>query len=153
APYLMRPYRFLSDPRGVGKGKPHMVLAMHARGTDAETITRRTGCPKAAVRRYIEEYEAGKKESDLAVYLGKDVGTKEFCRLSGPWQRVYGAGSPAAPSRGCAAGARSVCALSALAGSSTVGAEIAPRPTSTTPTPAAAVPKARAASTGGTPQR
>ena len=88
--YLMRPYRFLAEPRQVRKGKPHMVLALHARGIDAETISRLTGCPKATVRRYIEDYEAGKREGDFTAYLGKNLGPKEFCRLAGTWQRVYG---------------------------------------------------------------
>ena len=29
--YLMRPYRFVGEPRKVAKGKPHMVLALYAR--------------------------------------------------------------------------------------------------------------------------
>jgi hypothetical protein len=88
--YLMRPYRFLSEPRLVRKGKRQMVLAMYARGDDVETIRRVTGCPAASIRRYVEEFEAGRRETDFGPYLGVEAGPREWCRMYGLWERVYG---------------------------------------------------------------
>ena len=88
--FLMRPYRFLTEPRTIRKGKRHMVLAMHARGGDVETIRRVTGCPAASIRRYIEDFEAGRQETDFGPYLGVETGPREWCRMYGLWQRVYG---------------------------------------------------------------
>jgi hypothetical protein len=88
--FVMAPYRFLSEPRKVGKGKPHMVLAMHARGDDQETIHRVTGCPKASIRRYVEDFEEGRRDRDFSAYFGVDAGPKDWCRLYGVWRRTYG---------------------------------------------------------------
>jgi hypothetical protein len=83
ARFLLRPYRFLTEPRRTAKGKPHMVLALHAAGTTAEEITRETGCPPATVRRYVADYEAGERETDLAPYHGREWTTADLCRLHG----------------------------------------------------------------------
>ncbi len=88
--YLMAPYRFLSEPRRIGKGKPHMVLALHVRGADIDTIQHLTGCPKASIRRYIKEFEIGREEGAFAPYFGVEIGPNDWCRLYGIWQRVYG---------------------------------------------------------------
>ena len=87
--YLMRPYRYVADPRRTAKGKVHMVLALYARGVPAEEITRQTGCPRAAVGRYITAYEEGRREADFGAHVGRDLSPADVCRLHGAWAAAF----------------------------------------------------------------
>src|SRR5262245_57733528 len=49
--YIMRPYRFLSEPRRISKGKIHMVLALHQQGKSVEQIRQETGGVKSSAER------------------------------------------------------------------------------------------------------
>jgi hypothetical protein len=89
--FVARPYRFLTEPRGISKGKVHLVLALHRRGETAESIAQLTGCPKKTVERYVKDFEAGKPVADFGGYVGKELGTVELCRLLGTWTAKYGA--------------------------------------------------------------
>jgi hypothetical protein len=93
--FLMRNYRFLSEPRRISKGKPHMVLALHALGTGVDQISLATGCPRGTVQRYVADYEAGTREPDFDAYFGVDLGTRELCHLYGAWQARWGSASRA----------------------------------------------------------
>ena len=93
----MRAYRYLADPRRTAKGKPHMVLALHARGVPPDEIQQQTGCPRAAVGRYIADFEAGRQQPDFGPYYGKDLSPKELCQLHGTWYANFG--SPQTPSQ------------------------------------------------------
>ena len=88
--YVMRPYRYVVEPTRISKGKPHLVLGLHQRGTDAETIQKLTGCPKKSVTQYIAEFEAGQSEADFSAYIGADVNTKTLCRMHGTWKKLKG---------------------------------------------------------------
>src|SRR5262249_18636471 len=79
--YLLRSYRFLTEPSRTAKGKIYLVLALHQEGKSVEEIQDLTGCPPATVRRYIDHFAEGKKEKDLSVFGGIDLGPKELCRL------------------------------------------------------------------------
>jgi hypothetical protein len=81
--FLMRPYRYLSQPRRTKKGKLHLVLALHAQGAGIDDIQRSTNCPRRVVQRYIAYFEGGRKEVDFTPYLGKDLGPAELCKLYG----------------------------------------------------------------------
>lgn len=81
--FLLRPYRFLTDPRQTAKGKPHMVLALLGRGESPERIRELTGAPLASIRRYAAEYEAGAAERDAAGYFGRELSTADLARLHG----------------------------------------------------------------------
>jgi hypothetical protein len=81
--FLLRPYRFLTEPRNTAKGKPHMVLALLARGESVERIREATGVPPASIRRYAADFEAGKRETDVSRYFGRELGTADLCTLSG----------------------------------------------------------------------
>jgi 3-methyladenine DNA glycosylase Mpg len=88
--YLLRPYRFLSEPRRITKGKLHLVLALHAAGKGPAEIREQTGCTKAALDRYTADYQAGLGESDFGPYFGIDLGPKELARLHGVSQAKFG---------------------------------------------------------------
>jgi hypothetical protein len=83
--YVMRPYRYLTEPRRTKKGKIHMVLALHARGESLDGIQRLTNCPRRTVERYLAAFEAGRKEADFTPYLGIDLGPAALCELYGAW--------------------------------------------------------------------
>jgi 3-methyladenine DNA glycosylase Mpg len=88
--FVMRPYRYLSQPRRTKKGKLHMVLALHAQGAGVEDIQRLTGCPKRTVERYAADFETGRKEADFMPYFGIDLGPAELCKLYGVWFANWG---------------------------------------------------------------
>ena len=59
-PYLTRPYRFLTEPAAIAKGKVQMVMALHRAGrVSRRRFGEATGCPQPTIATYIAEYEAG----------------------------------------------------------------------------------------------
>lgn len=88
--FVLRPYRYLTEPRRTAKGKLHLVLALHVRGVPPDEVHQLTGCPKASVRRYLDDFEAGRRESDFGPYYGKDLSPKALCRLHGTWHARWG---------------------------------------------------------------
>jgi hypothetical protein len=87
--FVMRPYRYLSQPGKTAKGRPHVVLALHAAGQDVAAIREMTGCPERSIRAYIADFEAGRQQTDFASYFGIDLGPREICRLAGTWHAVW----------------------------------------------------------------
>ncbi|MBA4186391.1 MAG: hypothetical protein C0467_00080 [Planctomycetaceae bacterium] len=81
--FVGRPYRFLTEPRAITKGKPHLVLALHRQGDPLDAITQLTGCPRKTVERYVKDFEDGKGIATFDGYIGKDLTTGELCRLLG----------------------------------------------------------------------
>lgn len=83
--FVMRSYRYLSDPQRTKKGKVHMVLSLHADGEDIEEICRRTNCPRRTVERYVADFESGRADGEFTPYFGIDLGPREWCKLYGVW--------------------------------------------------------------------
>jgi len=81
--YFTRPYRFLSKPADVAKGKVQMVLGLHRTGRAPDEIRRITGCPTRTIRAYIAEYETGLVAGQFEDYFGKELVPKDLCRLHG----------------------------------------------------------------------
>ncbi|HTU23088.1 MAG TPA: hypothetical protein VMG10_33945 [Gemmataceae bacterium] len=88
--FVMRPYRYLSQPRRTKKGKLHLVLALYAQGADIEEIQRVTGCPRRTLERYTADFETGRKQADFTPYFGIDLGPAALCRLYGVWFANWG---------------------------------------------------------------
>lgn len=88
--YVMRPYRFLTEPRRIGKGKPQLVCALHPGGLDAAGIHGLTGTPRKTVERYVSDFEAGKREASFDPYFGADLGPAGVCKLLGTWAAKCG---------------------------------------------------------------
>ncbi|HTU93345.1 MAG TPA: hypothetical protein VMF69_24910 [Gemmataceae bacterium] len=88
--FVMLPYRYLTEPSRIKKGKLHVVLALHAQGIDIEGINRLTNCPRRIVERYIADFERGRKEADFTPYFGIDLGPAELCKLYGVWFAHWG---------------------------------------------------------------
>ena len=81
AAFLARPYRFLSEPARIKKGRAHTVIGLHREGVAVADIARRTGSSLAQVQRYVAEYEAGAAQDPRD--LGRDPSVDETCRLFG----------------------------------------------------------------------
>ncbi len=81
AGFLARPYRFLSEPARIKKGRAHTVIGLHREGVAVADIARRTGSSLAQVQRYVAEYEAGAAQDPRD--LGRDPSVDETCRLFG----------------------------------------------------------------------
>lgn len=81
--YLLRPYRYLTEPRRLRKGKLHLVMALHLCGTSPEDIRTLSGCNRSALKRYLVEYEHGLGETCLDPYVGMELRPRELARLYG----------------------------------------------------------------------
>lgn len=88
--FIMRRYRYLSEPKRIKKGKQYLVLGMHVEGRSAEVIAATTGTPKGSVAKYIADFEAGRKSTDFTPYFGAELGPKELCQLHGTWAAAHG---------------------------------------------------------------
>ncbi|HUR55955.1 MAG TPA: hypothetical protein VMZ71_17600 [Gemmataceae bacterium] len=88
--FVMRPYRYLTQPRGISKGKVHLVIALHQRGETTHAIHLLTGCPKKTIERYVADFAAGKAIAAFDGYIGKDLGTADLCKLHGTWSVAHG---------------------------------------------------------------
>lgn len=88
--FVARPYRYLTEPKGISKGKVHLVLALHQAGESTESIHQITGCPRKTVERYVADFAAGKLAEGFDSYIGKDLGTAELCKLFGTWSVKHG---------------------------------------------------------------
>lgn len=81
ARYLARPYRFLSEPASIKKGRPHLIIGMHRDGRSADEIAELTGSSRSTVTRTIADYESGKSHQP-AEFTGDPSGAA-LCRLLG----------------------------------------------------------------------
>jgi len=88
--FVLRPYRYLTEPKRIKKGKLNLILALHVQGMTAAEIQKITGSPAGTVARYIQEFEKGRREADFTPYIGIDLGPVELCRLHGVWHALEG---------------------------------------------------------------
>jgi hypothetical protein len=86
--FLTRPYRFLTEPARIPKGKAHMVMALHRKGESPEAIRDRVGTPLRTIQVYVSEYEAGRRGGSFEEFFGKEIGPKDLCRLHGMADRL-----------------------------------------------------------------
>jgi hypothetical protein len=80
--YLARPYRFLTEPARIRKGKPHLITALHQQGRSPAEIAALTGTRRAVVEGYLAAFEAGKARP-IAEFGGDVSTTDELCQLLG----------------------------------------------------------------------
>ncbi|OJT21418.1 hypothetical protein BO221_26720 [Archangium sp. Cb G35] len=83
--FLSRPYRFLTEPVRIKKGRLHVAVALHAQGHPVEEVARLTGSTVSQVRRYIAQYEAGRGRAPAE--FARDLSTDETCQLLGACAR------------------------------------------------------------------
>jgi hypothetical protein len=88
--YVGRRYRFLTEPRRIGPGRPQLVAALHADGRSAAEIRARTGIAAGVVGRYAAAFDEGRGEHNFDRYVGAELTALDRCRLLGTWAAVYG---------------------------------------------------------------
>lgn len=86
--FLLRPDRFLTDPRGVAKGRVHTIIALHEAGMTPATIRAATG--STAVERYLARYEAGRRAPSFDRFVGADLRAADYAELHGIWTVRFG---------------------------------------------------------------
>ncbi|MFO0796889.1 MAG: hypothetical protein U0804_05390 [Gemmataceae bacterium] len=88
--YVGRRYRFLTEPRRIGPGRPQLVAALHADGSSAAEIRALTGIAAGVVGRYAAAFDEGRAGRDLGRFVGANPTALDRCRLLGAWAAVYG---------------------------------------------------------------
>lgn len=83
--FVALPYRFLSEPQAITKGKPHLVLNLHRRGETPDSIHAITGVQRKTIERYIKHFDAGRTVTGFDAYIGKQLDTAGLCRMLGTW--------------------------------------------------------------------
>lgn len=79
--YLLQPYRYLTAPKTISKGKIYLVLALSLQGMAIEEIHQLTGCPQSTIQRYFQAYQQGSEQADMTPYFGKPLTAKDICQL------------------------------------------------------------------------
>lgn len=87
--FLARPYRFLTEPVRIKKGRLHTVIGLHRQGVEAPAIAALTKSTVAQVSRYIDQYEAGRDRAPEEFI--KDLSSDETCQLLGACERFMDA--------------------------------------------------------------
>lgn len=90
--YIAQPYRFLSEPRAIKKGKQHMVVTLHRLGKSVAEIVALSGVPKASAQRYVDAFEAGKSKQ-AEDYRG-DLSSEQVCEMFGLCDKYVVAPAP-----------------------------------------------------------
>jgi hypothetical protein len=88
--FVARPYRFLTEPKQIAKGRPHLILALHRVGHAATEIREITGVARATIDRYIADFTLGARAANFDPYIGQELGTAELCQMLGTWHAKYG---------------------------------------------------------------
>jgi hypothetical protein len=88
--FVARPYRFLTEPQAIAKGRPHLILALHRAGHAPKEIRELTGVAQATIDRYIADFTIGAQAANFDAYIGAELGTADLCKLLGTWQAKYG---------------------------------------------------------------
>ncbi len=81
--YVLRPYRYLTSPRKLGKGRVNLVMDLHAKGMSATEISAISGSPKHTIDKYLAAYEEGRAMGSSRPLWGKALNNTAICRLHG----------------------------------------------------------------------
>lgn len=91
--FVGRPYRFLTEPRRITKGRPQTVLALHRAGRDAAAIRETTGVAVRVIDKYVADFAVGGGAADFGAYIGKELSTAGLCQMLGTWAAHFGTAS------------------------------------------------------------
>lgn len=81
--FVVRPYRFLSEPRLIAKGRQHVILQALLTGQSVAEIAALTGSSASTIQRYATDLQAGQTAADLAPFWGIDLSPKDLSALHG----------------------------------------------------------------------
>jgi hypothetical protein len=88
--FVLRPYRFLTEPKEISKGRPHLILALHRAGQKPKEIREITGVAQGTIDRYIADFELGTVLDKFDSYIGAELSTADLCKMIGTWHAKYG---------------------------------------------------------------
>jgi hypothetical protein len=84
--YILRPYRALTRPRKIAKGRVHLIIALHQAGETPAAIEALTGAPKRTVTQTIAAYQRGRELESSESLHGKSLSASDLCLLHGALQ-------------------------------------------------------------------
>lgn len=96
--FIAMPYRFLSEPSRIKKGRLNLVVSLHRQGMSAGEIAKLTGSTTSQISKYAAQYEAGKGQDPKT--FNKDLGNDELCQLFGACDALVKTMYPAIATRG-----------------------------------------------------
>lgn len=88
--FVGRPYRFLTEPRAVSKGRPQLILALHTAGRAPDQIAAVTGVARKVIDKYIADFARGTRAGTFDAHIGTDPSTPTLCQLLGTWHATFG---------------------------------------------------------------
>lgn len=88
--FVGRPYRYLTEPAVITKGKVPLALALHCEGYTPAEIHALTGISQRALARYLTLFATGQQSADFNDYCGQPLTTATLCQLLGTWHTHYG---------------------------------------------------------------
>lgn len=87
--YVFSPYRFLTEPKRIKKGKPLLTLQQLGEGNSCESIREISNSPLKTIRKLEAAYRGGKgKSSGLKSFKGKDWTPIELAEAYGAWTLI-----------------------------------------------------------------
>lgn len=84
--YVMKPYRYVSLPAKIKKGKIHMCLALHIEGNTAQQIQKITGAKIDSINGWIKLFNQGAKKK-VKDFLGITLENEQIAQTIGAWAK------------------------------------------------------------------
>jgi len=81
--YIVRPYRALTRPRAIQKGRVHLIVALHQAGEQPAVIAALTGTPERTIDRYLAAYQRGLALDSTESLHGRSLNAIDLCLLHG----------------------------------------------------------------------
>jgi 3-methyladenine DNA glycosylase Mpg len=79
--FVALPYRFLSEPARIKKGRLHLVVSLHRQGMSVGDIAGLTGSSTAQVAKYAAQYDAGRGRDPAS--FARELTSDALCQLFG----------------------------------------------------------------------
>ena len=87
--FIIKPYRYLTEPNRTKKGRAYLILALHAQGKSTDEIRELTGSTRSTIQRYVDDFEMGRRQDSFDPYYGVELKANLLCQLHGTWHNKY----------------------------------------------------------------
>lgn len=84
--YIVRPYRALTQPRAIKKGRVHLIIALHQAGEPPAAIAAMTGTPRRTVDDHLAAYQRGRALGSTESLHGRSLSATDLSLLHGALQ-------------------------------------------------------------------
>ncbi len=81
--YVVRPYRFLTAPGEIAKGRVQLVIALHRQGLAVGEIAELARSPKRTIESWLAAYAEGQAWDSTRALWGASLDSLDLCRLHG----------------------------------------------------------------------